>query len=184
MVNVDDRCSAVVLRPSQDSPARTASVTNPTASALPTGPGFTDKEWPITVGLPSRRATRSLPAPKEVPHHPQKRFSCRLACWHRGHGVCSAMWSAYPPRRVFSPLYTSLRHHPPSRLDLRTGVLLGSRSPALANRIRPAQIHSAAPKQGVTAERNQLGEGCQDFRHPGCCQRRVGLASIWVYKRF
>jgi len=120
VVNFDDRSSTVLLWRSQDSPACVASVTNPTASALPTGPGFTDKERPITVGLPSRRATRSLPAPKEVPHHPQKRFSCGLACWHRWHGVCSAMWSAYPPPRIFSPLYTSLRPHPPSRLDLRT----------------------------------------------------------------
>jgi hypothetical protein len=120
VVNFDDRSSTVLLWRSHDSPARKASVTNPTASASPTGPGFTGRAWPITVGLPSRRATRSLPAPKEVPHHPQKRFSCGLACWHRGHGVCSAMWSAYPPHRVFSPLYTRLRPHPPSRLDLRT----------------------------------------------------------------
>ena len=91
VVNVDDRCSAVVLRCSQDSPARTASVSNPTVSALPTGPGFTGRAWPMTAGLPSRCATRSVLAPKEAPHHPQNRFSGGLACRHRRHGAWSVM---------------------------------------------------------------------------------------------
>jgi hypothetical protein len=86
VINADDRVSAVVLWRSQDSPARTPSVTNPTASALPTGPGFTGRAWPITVGLFPRCATRSPPAPKEAPHEPQKRFSGGLACRHRWAG--------------------------------------------------------------------------------------------------
>ena len=79
MVNVDDRSSAVILWRSQDIPARMASVPNPTASAVPMGPGFTGSAWPITVKLPSRRAMRSVLALKEAPHHPQKRFTGVLA---------------------------------------------------------------------------------------------------------
>jgi hypothetical protein len=58
--NADCRSSAVILWRSQDSPARIASVPNPTASALPTDPGFTG-------------ATRSLSPLGYLPDAPRGR---------------------------------------------------------------------------------------------------------------
>ena len=74
MVGVGERSSGVVLWRSQDIPARKASVANPTASALPTGPGFMGMAWPNALKVSSRRGTRSLLLSNEAPHHPQKRF--------------------------------------------------------------------------------------------------------------
>ena len=85
--NVDGWSSAAILWRNQASPPRKASVTNPTATALPAGLSFAGRVRPITVRLPLRCAMRSLLASNEAPHEPQKRFSGGLACLHRGHGA-------------------------------------------------------------------------------------------------
>ena len=105
--NVDGWFSAAVLWRNQVSPSRKASVTNPTATAVPAGPSFAGRVRPITVRSPPRCAMRSLLAFNGAPHEPQKRFSGGLACLHRGHGVWSVM-VPFSSRPIF-PLYTSLR---------------------------------------------------------------------------
>ena len=122
VVNVNGVSSAVFLWRSQDSPARTASVANPTASALPTGPDFTGRAWPLTVGLFPRRTTRSLLASKEAPHEPQKQFCGGLACRHRGHGAWLIMApSSSSLSRSSSSHFTPTSNSIPARAVGATG---------------------------------------------------------------
>ena len=69
---------------------------------MPTGFSFAGRARPVGIGLPCRRAMRSLPTLNEAPHEPQKRFSGGLACRHRGHG---ARWSLMSPRPPVVPWF-------------------------------------------------------------------------------